>query len=362
MGFDQIRSLNFRNLDNPSIDLKQVKNIFLVGLNGQGKTNFLELVYYLCYSSSFRGKTEKVICKHGEDGFFAGGRYSLDNGEFGQLSISYQNGLRTTKLDNKIIHDRKELINNIPCVVFCHDDLSFVLGSPERKRWFFDQTLTYQFPLYVDLIRNYKKILSQRNRVLKEKRRDLLEIYTVQMIKSGIEIQKRRKKVIDSFNDHFKKYFLMISGLEDEVTISYSPSWNNMSDEKDIFNYVMKRSDNEFIRGSSLYGPHRDNFNFMQGKKKFTDYGSTGQMRLLSLILRIAQADFVSMNQEKKAILLLDDVLLELDRIKRKLFLDNLPPYEQAFFTFLPGDDTYENNRDCVFFDINEGHLEKRDL
>jgi DNA replication and repair protein RecF len=360
LGFDSIRSVNFRNLADSRTELSGADNVFLVGLNGQGKTNFLEMIYYLCYASSFRGKSDKGLCSHGEPGFFTGANYSFNGQQFGSLGISFKNGIRTTKIDEKIIRDRKELINNIPCVVFCHDDLSFVTGSPERKRWFFDQTLSYQYPLYVDSLRRYKKIINQRNKVLKEKKRDLLEIYTVQMVKTGKEIQSRRKELTELFNIHFGRYFRRISGLEEDLSIVYQPSWRGMEEEKEIFDFLKSREDNELFRGSSLYGPHRDNFLFMYQGKNFTDFGSTGQMRLISLIMRIAQADFVSASQEKKPILLLDDVLLELDREKRSLFLDNLPPYEQAFFTFLPGDDTYTRGVNSLFFDIEEGRLTKR--
>ena len=360
MGFDEVRSVNFRNLTEGRTELSGADNIFLVGLNGQGKTNFLEMIYYLCYASSFRGKSDKDLCRHGESGFFTGTRYSFNGQHFGNLGISFKGGVRTVKIDEKIIRDRKELINNIPCVVFCHDDLSFVTGSPERKRVFFDQTLSYQYPLYVDSLRRYKKIVYQRNRVLKEKKRDLLEIYTVQMVKTGREIQIRRKELTELFNIHFSRYFQRISGLEEGLEIVYHPSWRGLENEKDIFDFLKSREEKEIFRGSSLYGPHRDNFLFMQSGKNFTDFGSTGQMRLISLIMRIAQADFISASQEKKPILLLDDVLLELDREKRALFLENLPPYEQAFFTFLPGDDTYTQGQNSLFFDIEEGRLTKR--
>ncbi len=360
MGFTSVRSVNFRNLADSRIDLEGAEKIFLVGLNGQGKTNFLEMIYYLCYASSFRGKSEKELSRHGSEGFFTGARYSFNHQQFGTLGISWKEGARTTKLDDKLIRDRKDLINNIPCVVFCHDDLSFVTGSPERKRWFFDQTLSYQYPYYVDSLRKYKKILLSRNKILKEKKKDLLEIYTVQMVKAGREIQTRRRELTELFNVHFGKYFRKISGLKEDLVITYQPSWRNLEEDKEIFDFLKSREEKEIFRGSSLYGPHRDNFLFMQGNRNFTDYGSTGQMRLISLIMRIAQADFVSASQEKKPILLLDDVLLELDREKRKLFLDSLPPYEQAFFTFLPGDDTYKSGEKSVFFDMEEGVLTRR--
>jgi DNA replication and repair protein RecF len=50
----------------------------------------------------------------------------------------------------------------------------------------------------------------------------------------------------------------------------------------------------------------------------------------------VAQAQFFAGQTSRKAVLLLDDVLLELDPLRRARFLEVLPAYEQAFFTFLP--------------------------
>ena len=83
-------------------------------------------------------------------------------------------------------------------------------------------------------------------------------------------------------------------------------------------------------------GPHRDRFAFQLGGRNFADHASTGQVRLLSLLLRIAQATLSLEKTGRKPLLLLDDVLLELDTDRRRRVLAHLPAFEQAFFTFLP--------------------------
>ena len=94
----------------------------------------------------------------------------------------------------------------------------------------------------------------------------------------------------------------------------------------------------ELALGTSLSGPHRDRWSFVAGGRDFASTASTGQLRLLSLVLRTAQADYYSVRTGRRPILLLDDVLLELDPGKRRRFFQALPPAAQAFFTFLPGE------------------------
>jgi DNA replication and repair protein RecF len=105
-----------------------------------------------------------------------------------------------------------------------------------------------------------------------------------------------------------------------------------------------KRREADRIAGVSLSGPHRDRYVFTRDGEEFSAQASTGQRRLLALLLRIAQARRFSEVTGKNPVLLLDDVLLELDPEKRRKFLLVMPEYEQAFYTFLP-EEPYERYR-----------------
>ncbi len=108
---------------------------------------------------------------------------------------------------------------------------------------------------------------------------------------------------------------------------------------------------------TTMSGPHRDKVRFMKGAKQFVPSASTGQRRLISLILRIAQAQYYTVITQKKPILLMDDVLLELDPDKRQKVTALLPEYEQLFCTFLPGE-PYERYKKTTtkIFKIEGGH------
>jgi DNA replication and repair protein RecF len=89
-------------------------------------------------------------------------------------------------------------------------------------------------------------------------------------------------------------------------------------------------------------GVHRDKFMFLRNSGDFSDSASTGQFRLMSLLMRLCQASLIGRLCGRQPVLLLDDVLLELDFEKRKRFFLALPPHEQAFFTFLPDEQVGE--------------------
>jgi DNA replication and repair protein RecF len=101
------------------------------------------------------------------------------------------------------------------------------------------------------------------------------------------------------------------------------------------------RRDADAAFGTTLSGPHRDRYVFTRHGAEFARTASTGQRRLLALLLRAAEARLFSAMSGEKPVLLLDDVLLELDPEKRRRFLEILPDYDQAFFTFLP-EEPYE--------------------
>jgi DNA replication and repair protein RecF len=243
--------------------------------------------------------------------------------------------------NDKPVSDRKELIQNIPCIVFSHGDIAFVSGSPDMQRHFFNQTLSLQHPYFIDLLRRYRKILRQRNALLKERRMDLLEVYDEQWVQVGCDIQQLRAQTVEAFNATFSEIHREVSGISEELSIQYRPSWREWSDKNHAYGMVRERRPHDVGYGTSTSGPHRDRFVFRLGNRDFTNTASTGQLRLVSLVLRVAQAVYFAEGTGKRPVLLIDDVLLELDAEKRQRFLAALPDYEQAFFTFLP-DEPYQ--------------------
>jgi len=355
-----IKLKNFRNIKQCELDT-DAPEVFFVGENGQGKTNILESIYYLCYGTSFRTREDSVLCRNNESFFSASASYYKSREDRDQIDISWKNKSKNIRLNGKIVTDRKDIVRNQPCIIFSHDDISFVNGPPERRRLFLDQTLSLYNPFYIDLLRKYKKILKTRNHLLKEQNGKLLDVYDEQFVELGMEIQTKRDEITRLFEPFFKEKFKEIAKMSHDVEIQYHLTWPGMKDKDDILRFIRKKRNIEMLNGVSSTGPHRDRLIFLHRNRDFSQIGSTGQMRLISLILRIVQADFFTRTTGRKPLLLLDDVLLELDREKRVKILENLPLYEQAFFTFLPNED-YVNyhKKNTMVYEVCEGRFTKR--
>ncbi|MGH4038338.1 MAG: DNA replication/repair protein RecF [Sphaerochaeta sp.] len=357
MKFLQVTASNFRNLSiTEKVDINH-KQVLLIGNNGQGKTNFLELLYLLCYGNSFRTNSLKELIKFKEDSFYLAGSFEDERGLKRSISFSYHDLKRVIKIDDKVITDRKNLIYNIPCIVFSHGDINFINGTPDFKRKFFNQTLSMYDRLFFDDLRYYSKVLKQKNVALKEHRYDLLPIYDELLAKYGLNIMKSRVKAVYEMNQIFPVIFEQVSGIKN-VKIQYKPSWKNCSTSEDIVKYLASTRETELRLTFCNSGITRDKFSIITENGDLANIGSTGQLRLASLALRATQSTFFKKKTGKDPILLIDDVLLELDIKKRNTFLSLLDGYSQAFFTFLPKEMYFnegESYSDSITLTVKDG-------
>jgi DNA replication and repair protein RecF len=341
--FHSLNTVFFRNLADVELPIGE-KDVFLVGENGQGKTNFLEALYVAAYGSSFRGSRDGELARTGEKSYAVRVKIGPGGGDdpgllCHELQIKYEKDKKTVFFDGKRVEDRRDLLSLIPCVVFCHEDMEFVSGSPERRRWFFDQSLSLCDNLYLDDLRNFRRILKSRNAVLRENGSGrfpakILEALDPQLAICGLKLMEQREKAVDLFSTLFGPLYREVSGIEG-ITIRYRPSWKPRTVDE-VTAFLAEKRDADFSSGLSLSGPHRDRYIFYRGTEEFAGKASTGQRRLLALLLRVAQARCFSDRTGKNPVLLLDDVLLEMDGEKRRRFLAVMPAYDQAFYTFLP--------------------------
>ena len=365
MSFSFLRTVSFRNLADAEVDIRG-KDIFLVGENGQGKTNFLEALYFCSYASSFRGVRDKDLVKNGEKDCSAS--VSLEASICSKVAVTFHDGKKNITLDGKRLEDRKELLSVAPSIVFCHDDMEFVAGTPERRRWFFDQTRSLWDPLYLDDLRKYRHVLKSRNTLFRTSRSEsytskprltaeisaTLDALDPQLAYYGLELKRKRQETAEEFTLVFESLYREISGIAG-IGVRYLPSWKD-NDIQSVVNQLCERREADMAQGVSLSGSHRDRYLFTRNSDDFSGQASTGQRRLLALLLRVAQARVFTQKTGKMPLLLLDDVLLELDGEKRKKFISVMPEYEQAFYTFLPGE-PYEAYRksDTIVYHVSSG-------
>ncbi len=358
MGLSFLRTFNFRNLVNTAGIYFEGKEIFLIGKNGQGKTNFLEAVYYLCSGVSFRTRLKRDLIREGESEAAIFGSFIDNTGS--NFSFGLEDKVKVTIKENSIgvieknqerVKSRIDLFFDFPVVVFSHEDMSLVKGPMELRRNFFDRTISLFEREYFESLKAYYRVLKSKNAALKSESAGLLNIYDEKLISYGTFIMERRWELIGRFNEVFSQVLSSIAGELSSLRIVYEPSWKEWKERESIRRKLVNLREREKSLGFSLSGPHRDRFYFEIEGRNFLNVASTGQIRLCALALKSGQARFVFERRKKRPILLLDDVLLEVDGEKKLDFLDTLSGYDQSFFTFLPEEDflSYKKSSTEIF-------------
>jgi len=359
MLFSSLRTTSFRNIADTEI-FTGAKDVFLVGENGQGKTNFLEALYFCAYASSFRTVRDSEIARNGEKDFSAEVKISQSVND--KILVKFEKGKKSIFINGKRAEDRKELLSIAPAIVFCHEDMEFVSGSPERRRWFFDQTLSLYDPVYLEDLRRYRRVLKSRNTVLKDfvqrklsgSPEPVLDALDPQFAMYGQKLIEKRETAARDFSGVFGPLYEEVSGIAG-IDVQYIRSWKSDNDAAVL---LRERRAADMAAGMSLSGPHRDRYVFAHNGAEFAGKASTGQRRLLALLLRAAQTMRFSQMTGLNPVLLLDDVLLEMDGEKRRRFLSIMPAYDQAFYTFLP-EEPYKRyqKEDTLVYNVNAGQL-----
>jgi DNA replication and repair protein RecF len=354
MKVNSVHTHNFRNIKNGVIPTDH-RHVLLVGDNGQGKSNILETIYMISYGNSFRSNLYRHIItfSHKEMSIIAD---IEEHSSRHRIKFVVKDGKRRIFIDDNEIKDRKQLFGVCTSIIFSHEDIQFITGSPSEKRRFFDQTISLIETLYIDDLRSYMAVVRQRNAVLRDKNSDLLPVYDQKMAEIGLRIQKSRQKTVELCNEYFPSLYKTISGEDVTPQLAYKSSWKNAEDIQAVISQLDRCRDRDLKYEISTCGPHRDHYSVMYSGRDYISTASTGQMRLIALILRSIQALLYVRIREKKPILLLDDVLLELDISKRQRFLDNLADYDQAFFTFLPDESYFRTDAyDSIRYTVKEG-------
>ncbi len=303
---------NFRNFKEEEFLFSRVN--IITGLNGKGKSNLLEAVYFLGNGYSPRlVKTDNIV-KWGENFFYIKGEIERDDG-FYEVEISYQN-IKTIKINGKKIKKKIELISKFPMVIFFPQLVDFLFSSPSKRRYFLDREISKTSLYYYFNLIKYLGLLKRRNVILKKTEggfSDFLDTLDNELFKIGVYIIKERLKFIENLNRCIN-IFNEIFGFYN-LKIEYVSSIKDTDKFKDI---LFKERDRDIKRGYTQKGPHRDDIRFILKGHDARLFASQGEKKLIVLFLIFS---LWRMMTEKSIlpVLLIDEFGAELDREKVKI-------------------------------------------
>ena len=332
-----IKTLNFRNSLEADVNFTDGVNV-LVGNNAQGKTNLLEAVYMFSLGKSFRAAKESDMVNFDMNEAKVSLTYR-ENSRSDLQNITMKigkNRRRVIEINGLKIGKLSEMIGVFRAVLFCPEHLSLVKEGPSMRRSYLDVAISQFRPVYLRSLQRYYAILEQRNKLIKGAEEDrrlidsTVDIWSAQLAHEAAIIASYREKYVKLVHNAVSEIIKEMSGEREMVEISYSGSGKLESyedlhvNEERFLKLLTENHDREIGAGATLWGIHKDDIDIKINSKEARKFASQGQQRSIALALKLAEGEICRQETGDFPVLLLDDVLSELDMVRRDFLLSSV--------------------------------------
>lgn len=340
----QLRNLSLQAFRNyRSLDLEIDAGLTLiVGPNGQGKTNLIEAIYFLCLGRSFRERRDRRLIMFGERGTRLEGVFSLDGDTHSISIVIDREGGKRAQIDGDDVERMRDLVGQVPVVGFTPEDTDIVKGDPASRRRFLDLVLAQTSREYLEALRLYRRALVQRNICLREGRAELIESWEEALVENGTEIRKRRETLIEYIENVAGDMYTGISPGDKSFTIRYRPNPpRGNAEAEDLAEALAAGRRDDLDRGFTGTGPHRDDILFEVGGRNLRMYGSHGQARTALATLKLAEVAYYTFSHARQPILIMDEVTSVLDQDRTENLVRLLSREASQVFITSPSEDEF---------------------
>lgn len=348
---------NFRNIKEAELEFDSSLNIF-VGKNAQGKTNLMEAVS-VCLGGSFRHVRYSQYIPVNEPGAEVFIRLCFRNddntGRENVVEYTISNGKSQITYNGLSVSDASKLFGVLKYVVFVPEHLNLIKGAPELRRAYLDDVAVMQTQTHLKKLSNYNRGLKQRNNILAFARKDIsaaelsaqLAPWDQVLASEGINVSYGRLRYFSFLQQYAAEiYSRLTEGAETLSMEYYSSIFKTTSIDfgnvNELFSKYVAELENNLdtemkLRYTSA-GVHRDDVNFYINGMAARDFASQGQTRSAALALKLSEAEIIRRKNKTCPVVILDDILSELDQIRRNFVINNIDK-SQVFITCCNIDD-----------------------
>ncbi len=324
---------NIRSYKNGIFEFKPGVNI-IVGPNASGKTNLLEAISLLYQGSAFKSSDENMI-RHNE----AWARIDAVIDGVDRVVKIQREPLKKVYVLDEVEKKRLTHITKLPIVLFEPEHMLLLSKEPERRRSYIDTVLKQTESTYADTLSKYKRVLSQRNRLLKQERSSQEDffVWDMQLCELAGRIVEARQSYITDANKNLTKRYRSVSGGKETLQLKYESKIDKANYANSLALTLQDQFELDKMRGFTGAGPHRDDVQILLNEKDARTNASRGETRSIVLALKITELEMVSEALDSQPLLLLDDVFSELDGKRRQTLAKTLQEY-QTFITTTDAD------------------------
>ena len=343
----QLNLKNFRNHQSLSFDFSENINT-ITGPNAVGKTNIVESIYYLSLAKSFRTDEDADLVMRNQDK--AEINATIVEGELTRkIKVIITRNGRSVMINGKPIANRQELFKVVNVILFQPKDVMLFSGPPMDRRNFLDISISKKSAIYLDYISRYKKVLKERNDLLKADQinQTLLDVTTEMLVKLSGSIISYRQMYVKDINDILNKITRALTGEKGTFELKYYPFVPYDANFTDNAKKAYKRAEeSDFKHKQTSIGIHREDISISLNGRDIATFGSQGENRIAAIALKLSPY-FLIDDKDKKPIVVLDDVMSELDINHQKRLIGFLKKFNQVFIT-----DTELNIQGCNHLQI----------
>lgn len=337
---------NFRNYRKLRFDFEKSAGItYLIGDNGQGKTNLLEAIYMLALSKSFRIADEEGLIAWGaEFGRIKGQFNDVDERRL-EIFLGRAPQPRKAYKINGVETSASNFLGQVRVVFFHPEDLNMLYLGPDLRRRYLDILIIQKSRVYFMALRKFKRLKEQRNALLTSIRDRMageedLDVWDNQMVEAGAVLWRERASALAYINNLLSENYTKVSGHPAEIGLQYINSLgldfaklNETDNLEELYREELWKSrQRDIASGHTQRGPHRDDIEFNLNGRPILTHASRGEFRTILLALKLIEMEFFS-EDGALPILLLDDVFSELDHDRQRFLLEHVVNFQTFIAT-----------------------------
>ena len=339
MRLKRIELTNYRCFESASFDFGTA-GVVVRGENGRGKSNLLESIFFLAVAKSGRGARDREIVRWDADHFVISANLERGSDPV-NIRIAYDSRAqkKRVEVDETTLERLSDLIGQFNAVLFSPEDVDLVLREASERRRLLDILVSQSSKAYLADLENYRRILAQRNHLLRTQGWQLKTSATAlvpwdhQLAEAGSRVIDQRVASLDRIKTPLKGLYDSISPRGEVLDVVYrSPALSGGSDDVagKLVDLMEEKRVDETKVGYSLVGPHRDHVIFNLDGHAVHKFGSKGQMKSVLLAWKLAEADFLKAQTGFRPVLLMDDIFSELDDVRANSVLDMIGEFGQC--------------------------------
>lgn len=314
MSLVHIEINHFRNLQQVSLQPAAKLNI-ITGENAAGKTNLLESLHYLSFARSFRTAQTRDLIMYQQPYFRLMGKLQHPVATLGIQKSSQEQIIR---INQQTVNRTADLAAMFPVVAIHPDSHQLISAGPEYRRQYLDWGVFHVEHHYLQVWKDFRTALSQRNAALRHNQPDkLCCLWDTALVEAAQQMETMRLAYLDELTLSLNRLRpLLFPGSE--LVLEYRPGWQS---DAGYQGYLIESLQKDKDKGFTQGGPHRADCRIRLDNKPVQTAISRGQQKKLVAMLKLAQMEVFSRHSDKTCVLLYDDLPAELDTENRNKLL-----------------------------------------